>query len=300
MKKDFFGFGFSKDKEEKKKEDEGRGFFGFRQSEQAPEEEEAPGAAFVNVETAREEIENSVERLDNEAEEWVNAGPDPVISPERKIDEFAEARSAGAQHAQPQGEAAGSVVYGVQPKVYGGSQQTYAGGGAQSGAYASYEEYQDGAGVPEPEPEKGISLISQDTYIDGNIITEGHIEVRGSVKGDIRAKGNVSVTGAIKGDIEGDKIGLYSCKIRGDLHAGTGIVEDAGSVIIGDVDTANIIMDGKLKGDIRADNVVVLRNNAYYLGNVVAGSIAIENGAVISGSITTLIEGDPEAPFEML
>jgi len=43
---------------------------------------------------------------------------------------------------------------------------------------------------------------------------------------------------------------------------------------------------------------VVLRSNSYYIGNVVAGSIAIENGAVVRGSITTLIEGDPEAPFE--
>jgi len=152
--------------------------------------------------------------------------------------------------------------------------------------------------TPEPAPEKGISLISEATFIQGDIVTDDHIEVRGSVSGDIRSKGNVAVQGVIMGNIKGDKIGLSSCKIKGDISAGTGIVEDAGSVVIGDVRATNIVLDGKLKGNISADNVVVLRSNAYYIGNVVAGSIAIENGAVVRGSITTLIEGDPEAPFE--
>ena len=156
----------------------------------------------------------------------------------------------------------------------------------------------EGFKPPAPEEEKGVSMISKEASVHGDIMTEGHIDVVGKVKGDISAAGNVAVQGSVTGNVAGEKIGLYECRINGNLNADTGIVADSGSTIVGDVMTKNLIMDGKLKGDVNASNVVVLRNNAYFIGDVATGSLAVEAGAVINGNVKMLVEGDPDNPFE--
>jgi cytoskeletal protein CcmA (bactofilin family) len=147
------------------------------------------------------------------------------------------------------------------------------------------------------EPKKTLSIISEDAYIDGNLTTSGNIEVLGGISGDVRAKGAVDIRGAIRGDVSGEKLGLYGCTVQGDMRATAGILVDSESMVIGNVRTRNIYLDGKLKGNIESDEVSLLRSNAYYVGDIVTGSIAIEGGATISGNIKTLIEGDIEDPF---
>jgi len=144
----------------------------------------------------------------------------------------------------------------------------------------------------------GVSLISKEATVLGDIITEGHIDIVGKVRGNVEAEGNVAVRGLVSGDLSGEKIGLYKCRVKGNLTAGTGVVIDSDSVIIGDVDTENIVLGGKLKGDIKADRMAVMRSDAYFIGDVETGSLAVESGAVVNGNIKTLVQGDLEAPFD--
>ncbi|MCL2111162.1 MAG: polymer-forming cytoskeletal protein [Clostridiales bacterium] len=150
----------------------------------------------------------------------------------------------------------------------------------------------------EEEIPMGVSLISREATVLGDIITEGHIDVVGKVRGNVEAEGNVAVRGLVSGDVSGEKIGLYHCRVKGDLNAGTGVVIDSDSVVIGDVDTDNVVLGGKLKGDIKATRMAVLRSDAYFIGDVETESIAVESGAVVNGNIRTLIQGDLEAPFD--
>ena len=147
-------------------------------------------------------------------------------------------------------------------------------------------------------PIMGVSLISREATVLGDIITEGHIDIIGKVRGNVEAEGNVAVRGLVSGDVSGEKIGLYKCRVKGNLNAGTGVVIDSDSVIIGNVDTDNIVLGGKLKGDIKAVKMAVLRSDAYFIGDVETESIAVESGAVVNGSIKTLVQGDLEAPFD--
>jgi cytoskeletal protein CcmA (bactofilin family) len=144
----------------------------------------------------------------------------------------------------------------------------------------------------------GVSLISKEATVLGDIITEGHIDIIGKVRGHVEAEGNVAVRGLVSGDLSGEKIGLYKCRVKGNLNAGTGVVIDSDSVIVGDVDTDNIVLGGKLKGDIKAVKMAVLRSDAYFIGDVETESIAVESGAVVNGSIRTMVQGDIEAPFD--
>ena len=161
------------------------------------------------------------------------------------------------------------------------------------GDYAS-----DAEEETEETPVMGVSLISKEATVLGDIITEGHIDIVGKVRGNVEAEGNVAVRGLVSGDLSGEKIGLYKCRVKGDLTAGTGVVIDSDSVIIGDVDTENIVLGGKLKGDIKAVKMAVLRSDAYFIGDVETETIAVESGAVVNGSIRTLVQGDLLAPFD--
>jgi cytoskeletal protein CcmA (bactofilin family) len=152
--------------------------------------------------------------------------------------------------------------------------------------------------VEEEPVEKGISVITREATVLGDIITEGHIDIVGRVKGNIDAKGDVAIHGIVRGDVDGSKIGLYSCRVKGNLNAGLGVIVDDSSVIGGDVKTKNIIFDGKVKGNIDADNVVVLRSHSYCLGDVSAASLAVEPGAILNGKVRTFVDGDLEAPFD--
>jgi cytoskeletal protein CcmA (bactofilin family) len=152
--------------------------------------------------------------------------------------------------------------------------------------------------VEEEPVEQGISVITREATVLGDIITEGHIDIVGRVKGNIDAKGDVAIHGIVRGDVGGSKIGLYSCRVKGNLDAGLGVIVDENSIIGGDVKTKNIIFDGKVKGNIDAGNVVVLRSHSYCLGDVQAASLAVEPGAVLNGKVRTFVEGDLEAPFD--
>jgi cytoskeletal protein CcmA (bactofilin family) len=151
----------------------------------------------------------------------------------------------------------------------------------------------------EEEPiEQGISVITREATVLGDIITQGHIDIVGRVKGNIDAKGDVAIHGIVRGDVGGSKIGLYDCRVKGNLDAGLGVIVDESSIIGGDVKTKNIIFDGKVKGNIDAENVVVLRSHSLTLGDVSAASLAVEPGAILNGTVKTLVDGDLEAPFE--
>ncbi|MDR1713759.1 MAG: polymer-forming cytoskeletal protein [Coriobacteriales bacterium] len=155
-----------------------------------------------------------------------------------------------------------------------------------------------GATVDEEPTEKGVSIITREATVLGNIITDGHIDIVGRVRGNVDAKGDVAVHGIVRGDVGGEKIGLYNCRVKGNLDAAAGVIVDEGSVIGGDIATKNIIFDGKIKGNINADNVVVLRSHSYCLGDVSAASLAVEPGTVLNGMVRTMVAGDLEAPFD--
>ena len=144
----------------------------------------------------------------------------------------------------------------------------------------------------------GVSLISKEATVLGDIVTEGHIDIVGKVRGNVDAEGNVAVRGLVSGNMSGDKIGLYKCRVKGNLSAATGVVIDSDSVIIGDVDTENVVLGGKLKGDIKAMKMAVIRSDAYFLGDVETESLAVESGAVVNGNVKTVVQGDLEAPFD--
>ncbi len=99
---------------------------------------------------------------------------------------------------------------------------------------------------------KSINLIGAGTTITGDIQSDGDIRIDGSLNGNIITKGKVVVgtTGKINGEI--------TCK--------------------------NFDLSGKIEGKVNADMLLSLKPSANILGDISAGKLAVEPGAVFTGS----------------
>ncbi len=97
----------------------------------------------------------------------------------------------------------------------------------------------------------GPSIITSDVVIDGNLISNGELQIDGEVNGHVSARAAVI-------DING--------------------------IIHGEVVAEDVIVRGRIIGPIRAVHVHIL-NGAHVQGDVRNETISIENGAFIDGKI---------------
>ncbi len=129
------------------------------------------------------------------------------------------------------------------------------------------------------------TIISIDTSLTGELQSDGHVEILGSLTGNIKAKGNVKICGKVVGDIQGNDIELFSCKVQGNITADASVLINNESIVVGNVTASDMVLDGKLKGDIALGKSIVFKENATLLGKVSAATISIKEGAKLFGQI---------------
>jgi len=146
------------------------------------------------------------------------------------------------------------------------------------------EENEEAEGYPE---EKKESLIAYDASVYGNIMTGGHLRVMGKVDGDIDAEGDIFVGGQVTGELVCNNIMINSSRIFGRIISAAKTMFENGSMLIGDVEADSVYLNGKIKGNIKA-NRIVISGNSILLGDISTRNLAIRPGAVINGRINTL------------
>lgn len=102
------------------------------------------------------------------------------------------------------------------------------------------------------------------------------------VQGDVEFSGGLHLDGCVTGNVR--------------AAAGSGStlsVSEQGS-IEGSVEVPNVILNGRVQGDIRAQEKVVLGTQARVRGNVHYGSIEIALGAEIAGRLVPASSTDGE------
>ncbi|MBI4950760.1 MAG: polymer-forming cytoskeletal protein, partial [Myxococcales bacterium] len=99
------------------------------------------------------------------------------------------------------------------------------------------------------------STIAEGTVIKGRISGDGDLEVHGHVEGSIELAGELTVgaTGLVKSDLRARRL-TVSGAVRGDLHATEAVVLEPGARVVGDL---------------------------------VAPSVGVREGALVRGRITT-------------
>ena len=146
-----------------------------------------------------------------------------------------------------------------------------------------------------------VAVLTDSMIINGNIATEGALDVRGSIVGNVEALGKLNITGAIQGNSQAAEIYAEGAKITGELRSGGSVKIGQSTVIIGNLYASSAVIAGAVKGDIDVKGPVILDSSAIVMGDIKSKSVQINNGAVIEGMCSQCYaEVNPTSFFEEL
>ncbi len=127
-----------------------------------------------------------------------------------------------------------------------------------------FDRTSDEVETPVPEEPKPQRRFTDKVQEIGTVIGSG-----AKFKGEIRGKTNLEIRGTHEG----------SCEIEGLLT-----VWEEGA-LIGDVHATNVVLAGKVDGNVHATNKLEMRSTSRIEGEIKAGAVAMAEGCFIKGSI---------------
>lgn len=141
--------------------------------------------------------------------------------------------------------------------------------------------------VPELKPDYGTSVLTADTQIKGDIQCLADLEVHGQIYGSLFCEGRVFVDGEVNGGIQAQNVTLNHAKIQGDILCAGELEVLEQSVITGNLQAEKITLNGRIKGNLYCKNLLVLMACSYVEGDIITGKISVQEGAQMTGSLTT-------------
>ncbi len=132
-----------------------------------------------------------------------------------------------------------------------------------------------------------MTVISKNTMIDGNIRSFADMKIDGNIKGNVETTKNININGKVVGDLTCDNISMKNSAIQGNVRLKGQAVMANDSMLIGDLTSQVAQLNGKIKGNIEISGKIQLDRDSVIIGDIKAGSIAISDGAVINGFVTT-------------
>lgn len=127
------------------------------------------------------------------------------------------------------------------------------------------------------------AVVTEGMTITGDIVTEGSLELIGTVNGNLDILGKLNVTGTIQGNSKAAEIFAEGSKITGEVNSLGSVKIGQNSVVIGNITATSAVVAGAVKGDIDVQGPVILDTTAIVMGNIKSKSVQINNGAVIEG-----------------
>ena len=140
--------------------------------------------------------------------------------------------------------------------------------------------------APPQKPESAPTVIGVTTVVIGNVSSTGKLDIQGRVKGDIETSSDLVVSGIVEGNVQGKNVVMQSASVKGNVEALHDVVMRK-AVILGDVKANNVILDGKMRGNLAIQESTELTANAILAGNVDTKTLSTNPGAKINGTITT-------------
>lgn len=128
-----------------------------------------------------------------------------------------------------------------------------------------------------------IAVITAGTAINGDLTSDGSIDVLGCVTGNVTCRGKLTVCGAVYGDSKANEIFVNSAEIEGDIEAKGSIKIGQGTVIVGNITATSAVIAGAVKGNIDVKGPVIIDSTAVIAGDIMSKSVQINNGAAIDG-----------------
>ena len=111
-------------------------------------------------------------------------------------------------------------------------------------------------------PTDETSVLTESMIINGNIATEGALDVRGSIVGNVEALGKLNITGIIQGNSQAAEIFADGARVTGELRSQGSIKVGQSTVILGNIYANSAVIAGAVKGDIDVRGPVILDASA--------------------------------------
>lgn len=132
------------------------------------------------------------------------------------------------------------------------------------------------------------TVISKNIVISGGTVTGfANVRIDGSVQGDIKITKDVSVTGKVVGDIECNNAVMAGSAVQGSVSSKGQLRMDRDSVLLGDVNTQYLDMNGRIKGTVDVTGKAEFKSDSVVIGDITASTITVLDGAVIKGFVNT-------------
>ena len=127
------------------------------------------------------------------------------------------------------------------------------------------------------------AVVTEGMTITGDVVSEGSMELIGTVNGNLDILGKLNITGTIQGNSKAAEIYAEGAKITGEVNSQGSVKIGQSSVVIGNIAATSAVVAGAVKGDIDVQGPVILDTTAIVMGNIKSKSVQINNGAVIEG-----------------
>lgn len=163
---------------------------------------------------------------------------------------------------------------------------------AQSGTFAQDNGGSGYGGTPfagslRADGTQEMTVISKNTMIDGNVRSFADMKIDGNIKGNVETTKNININGKVVGDLTCDNISMKNSAVQGNVRLKGQAIMANDSMLIGDLTSQVAQLNGKIKGNIEISGKIQLDRDSVIIGDIKAGSIAISDGAVINGFVTT-------------
>lgn len=146
-----------------------------------------------------------------------------------------------------------------------------------------------------PEPaaiQLAVSFLAEGTAFEGALNAKGNVEISGEFKGSIATEGMVRLRSDIQSSIDAGSLELSGCVLTGDVVVDGSVTVDECSKILGNISANQLHCAGEVVGDLKIADSVRLESKARVSGNIVAGAISVDKGAVISGNVQIKTHGE--------
>ena len=147
------------------------------------------------------------------------------------------------------------------------------------------------------------SMIGVGLTVTGDCVTDGHVQIHGTVAGDAVANGlELAPSGVIEGDVTVPKgaskgqVFVVAGRVAGRVTAHVVDVKKTGSVL-GGIDAEQVTIHGTVEGNVRVRQRLVLASTGIVSGDVHTDRLVMEEGGRVNGTIRMgRVDEKPAAP----
>lgn len=131
-----------------------------------------------------------------------------------------------------------------------------------------------------------VTCITSGMVIKGEVVSKNNITNYGEIYGDVTTSGDIISYKKIAGNIKACNAALLGARVDGDVTLTGNMKVGEESVLVGNIESRNIQVLGKIQGNLSIKDSVVLQKKALVVGNITSTEFVSEPGTKIRGSVS--------------